>query len=229
MVRFYLVFFLKFMGRLTDLENQINQRFVAQEAVNPTRLEAWGRFLNTMRKHAEQIGLRTFLAHVKILEAAAVRGRSVTNGDIKDECIALKKILQAEMSDQLVFVIPQRDADFFSNEPFGIEVNKHFPSARHDITEAAQSLALDRSTAAVMHLMRVLEVGLHALARYLRIPYEHNNWGAIIDQIPGRIQQIESKTRKPKNWRNIRQFLAETGADFRLLKDASGIGPCTFM
>lgn len=68
--------------------------------------------------------------------------------------------------------------------------------------------------------MRVLEVGLQTLARYFRIPYKHSNWEVIINKIPGRIHEIESRKRKPKNWRDMRKFLAEAGANFRLLKDA---------
>jgi hypothetical protein len=49
---------------------------------------------------------------------------------------------------------------------FGPEVEMQFPSAAYDIDEAAQCLALRRSTAAVFHCLGVLEQGLRAHARW---------------------------------------------------------------
>ena len=48
-------------------------------------------------------------------------------------------------------------------EPFGDKVATAFPSARFDICEAADCLALERSTAAAFHLMRAVEWGMRAL------------------------------------------------------------------
>lgn len=219
MLRFYSIYFFNFMEGLTTIELHSEVYFPPNEPIDQNRQRSWQQLLIRMREQSEQIGLRTVPAHLKILEASAAGG-PITNGTIKVECATIKKIVQAELSHHLLFVIPQRDADFFGDFPLGHEVFDRFPSARQDIAEAAKALALDRSTASVLHLMRVLEVGLNALAHSLRIPYKHTNWEIVINQIPGRIKEIESKQRKPKDWRNLRQFLAEAGSDFRLLKDA---------
>ena len=49
------------------------------------------------------------------------------------------------------------------------DVFNAFPSANNDILEASNCLALERGTATVMHLMRVAEVGLKALASALGV------------------------------------------------------------
>lgn len=65
---------------------------------------------------------------------------------------------------------------------FGDDVFKAFPSANEDIAEAGTCLALDRGTATVMHLQRVLEVGLSALAAALSIK-KQNDWGRYLREI----------------------------------------------
>ncbi len=61
---------------------------------------------------------------------------------------------------------------------FGDTVAKNFPSADYDVQEAANCFALGRYTACVMHSMRVLEAGLDALARALKVKRSGKSWGA---------------------------------------------------
>ena len=70
--------------------------------------------------------------------------------------------------------------------PFGKEVGRAFPSADFDIWEATKCLALDRHTACVFHLMRVMELGLHALGKSLNDPTldpkTNPSWFKILDR-----------------------------------------------
>jgi hypothetical protein len=70
------------------------------------------------------------------------------------------------------------------NQPaiFGDEVFKAFSSANEDISEAGTCLSLDRGTACVMHLQRVIEVGLSALAAAVQVP-KQNDWGSYLREI----------------------------------------------
>ena len=69
---------------------------------------------------------------------------------------------------------------------FGERVCDAFKSARYDIKEAGNCLALDLNTATVFHLMRAAEYGLRALARDRRVQLpkrkvlELATWDAII-------------------------------------------------
>jgi hypothetical protein len=81
----------------------------------------------------------------------------------------------------------EAQALFDPKEPlFGQLVADRFPDAADDISEAGKCLALQRGTAAVMHLMRVVEVGLKALAKFLRIPYAPS-WESYLKQISDKI------------------------------------------
>jgi hypothetical protein len=77
---------------------------------------------------------------------------------------------------------------------FGPEVEAKFPSANPEIEEAGKCLALQRPTACVMHLMRVLELGLHSLSREMEVPFQNENWNKIIDQIEAKIKGMSSVT-----------------------------------
>jgi hypothetical protein len=70
---------------------------------------------------------------------------------------------------------------------FGEDVFNKFPSVTWDIAEAGKCLALDRGTACVFHLNRIVEVGLASLAKRLRI-MPQTNWGAYLRQIDDNIK-----------------------------------------
>ena len=65
---------------------------------------------------------------------------------------------------------------------FGKEVFDAFASANEDIAEAGTCLALERATASVMHLMRVVEAGLAVLAKALGVT-KQNDWGRYLKEI----------------------------------------------
>lgn len=92
---------------------------------------------------------------------------------------------------------------FDRDDLFGTDVARAFPSARLDIKEAGNCLALELNTAAVFHLMRVAEYGLRALAfdRRIKVPkgtaIELATWEEIIKQLEKAEQDIQGykKTR----------------------------------
>jgi hypothetical protein len=136
--------------------------------------------------------------------------------------------IRRELDTKLFLAIPNRAlGDLFENpRPFdkdGIpSVSERFPDASYDMQEAANCLALSRPTACVCHLMRVLEVGLIALASELHIPFpSRNDWQDVINAIEGKIKLFEKGSGElPANWREKRQFYAETAIQFTHFKDA---------
>lgn len=79
-------------------------------------------------------------------------------------------------------VVAKYEPYFEQAKLFGPEVFDAFPSANDDIYEAGTSLALERGTACVMHLMRVLESGLAALAQTVSVGSQ-NDWGKYLSEI----------------------------------------------
>ena len=75
----------------------------------------------------------------------------------------------------------------FNTQQFSADVRLKFSSAVVDIDEAMNCLALERSTASVFHLMRVMEVAVRATASCLGVPDpvrgSDKNWGQMLNQI----------------------------------------------
>ena len=111
--------------------------------------------------------------------------------------VALIRTINGEL-DTVVFayIAPQKVKYFEEAALFGEEVNHKFPSAEPEIKAAGNCLAADLNTAAVFHLMRATEVGLHALANNLGLtkigsePIEFCVWGSIINYIKANMSSL---------------------------------------
>jgi hypothetical protein len=116
----------------------------------------------------------------------------------------------------LLALDPRRVHLYTEPECFGGDVFKKFSPANEDIAEAGKCLALDRGTACVMHLSRVLEVGLETLADSVGIG-KKSDWGKYIDGI-----EIElSKRAKTSGARTPdEQFYAEANINFDNMRRA---------
>jgi hypothetical protein len=94
-----------------------------------------------------------------------------------------------------------------SEPPFG-KAHSSFPSASEDMYEATKCLALGRSTACVMHLMRVVEAGLKCLAGTLQVP-EQADWGGYLRKIE---EELDARIKKAGKRTPDEQFFAEAKA-----------------
>jgi len=94
------------------------------------------------------------------------------------------------------------------SQMFGLEVFNNFHSANDDIFEAGMCLAFERGTAAVMHLNRVVEVGLRALAKAVQVD-KQNDWGRYISEID---KELAARMKKSGARSLDEQFYAEAAA-----------------
>jgi hypothetical protein len=80
-----------------------------------------------------------------------------------------------------------------SAELFGNDFAAKFASLSNEIEESAQCLVLDRWTASVFHLMRVIEVGLRSLGKSLNEPSldpkKNPSWEAILRKCDDQLQK----------------------------------------
>src|SRR6266404_438123 len=91
---------------------------------------------------------------------------------------------------------------------FGDEVFNKFPSANNDIFESGTCLALERGTATVMHLMRVVEVGLKVLASTLGVGIQ-DDWGGYSRAIQAIDDALTAKIKAAGKRTPDQQFYAE--------------------
>jgi len=183
------------------------------------------RVLSSLRAACKKLGLRVTLKHFEDL-FDAFEDSEKTAENLRQNASSLAGTLRRELSTKLFLTLPDdASIESFENErPFdteSISVNERFSDAIYDMQEAANCLALGRATACVFHLMRVLEVGLSALANELKIPWpSHNDWQGVINAIEGKIKEIEKGSGTlPKDWREKRQFYADAATQFTHFKD----------
>lgn len=115
-----------------------------------------------------------------------------------DELISRMK---DELELKLVLSVSTERADFYSQPTplLGTEFANKFPSAVFEVDEAGKCFALDRHTAAVFHLMRVMEIGINAAHQCLGLPpltKKQSNWGAVLKGVKDELDR-RSKAKPP--------------------------------
>ncbi len=137
--------------------------------------------------------------HLPITRASAQYiESSKTSEELSAAYLHVKRNMHHELSDRRFYAPePRYCGHFFNAKLFGDVVFASFPSANDDIFEAGMCLALERGTACVMHLMRVMEAALRALAADLGVA-EQKDWGAYLRNIDkemqGRYQSAGART-----------------------------------
>lgn len=146
--------------------------------------------LKGLREHLDTLGARVTALAAQDAENTLANVYTATWGTARERFEEIKNTLRRELSLQTLLVLePKEQAYFTPKEPhFGAEVAEKFPTdATFEIDEAAKCLAFGRSTGAVFHLMRVMEIGIRAVTRCLAIPdptrRAERNWGHILGEI----------------------------------------------
>lgn len=128
-------------------------------------------------------------------EAERLRQQCVSRDLEPDEIEQLLSRLRDEIGTHIFFQLNPLHRKYYAPEEplFGSDFAAKFPSAAFELDEAAKCLAFDRPTAAVFHLMRLVETGVKALAGCLNIPpptkAAERNWGVILKSIKDSIGQ----------------------------------------
>ena len=111
---------------------------------------------------------------------------SVVSSDLRN----ITDVIMSEFWKRKFVQVAEEHNDYIDNEKLlGESVLAAFPSAGDDIREAGNCLAVQCSTGAVFHLMRIAEYGLRALAYDRRVaipkklPIDLATWEDIIKQL----------------------------------------------
>jgi hypothetical protein len=139
---------------------------------------------------------------------------------------SLEGLAEKELRNKLFLYIPPERTKFWPSQanpyPFGEAVARAFPSATFDINNAGICVGTTLATAAVFHLMRIMEIGLRALGAKFGVSLERTNWAPAIDQIESRIREMH----KDAAWKALldckeqQEFYAQAASHFAILKDA---------
>jgi hypothetical protein len=123
---------------------------------------------------------------------------------------------------RFLMLLPSQDRLYEDVKSFGEDVAIAFPSAGYDIEEATKCLALERATACVFHLMRIMEICLRVVAASLKDPRvdpaSNPNWGVMLKRFDEELAKPLAK-RSP-DWAADDAFYSGVAAQLRAVKDA---------
>lgn len=144
--------------------------------------------------------------------------RASTITDLLSAYKHVKRTMQIELENRVFLEPDARYKEYFRKSTlFGDKVFVAFSSANNDIFEAGTCLALERPTACVMHLMRVMEAGLKALALALGIIEPQNDWGAYLRKIE---KELENRYKISGARSDDEQFYSEAALGFDRVRRA---------
>jgi hypothetical protein len=116
---------------------------------------------------------------------------------------------------------------------FGEPVRNSFPNAASDIQDAGYCIAVDLNTAAVFHLMHVVEWGLRALAIDVGLadivtdkskgktaPVEFAQWEQILNQLPEKIDAKVGAMPRGDIKQKAQEFYYSASSEIRGFKEA---------
>lgn len=184
--------------------------------------------LDNIRGYAEDLGLPVTL-HLadKVVEAraAAVGSVPVSGPEIAAVRNSIKELLRAfrkETEGRRALLFEPGRAEFY-NPPgplFGEAVSLKFAKVSADIDEAGKCYALDRPTACVFHLMRVVEHAVQRLGKKLRIPIDvgKEGWYQITIHVNKAVDALPSGTARQ---RRVKQEYGSAAAHLNTVRIAT--------
>jgi hypothetical protein len=182
--------------------------------------------LKTVETECRKIGMAiTADTVVELIEELEARTRHSFDW-LHTRIDAIERLAEKELRKNVFLHIPPDRARFLplAKDPhiFGQGVADSFPSTTWDAAQAGYSMAMRLGTAAVFHLMRVLEIGLSALGDKFAVSLAHTNWAPAIEEIERKIRDLH----KDPVWRALpdyklqQEFYAQAASHFGILKDA---------
>jgi hypothetical protein len=146
--------------------------------------------IDKLLSHLVTLGAKlTQMSCMRLIDRLREHPISSQSGQIATSVENISLRLHDELLMAKVLVIETEKQRYYDpRDPlFGRDVANKFISALFELDESGKCLALGRPTASVFHLMRIMEIGIRAMARCLQIPDPvrpaERNWGHILGEI----------------------------------------------
>jgi hypothetical protein len=232
-----------FLSVIEDLEigQQITTKVIKERGGDSEPSDEWKKellkFLNQLYEISEASGFEKTTD--KIIQFKNFLYGQIRSGQsyickfnvIDSELHGLKTAVYLDLADMKFTSISKEKGRYFEQEKlFGNDVFEAFEEARREIKDAGNCIAQDLNTAAVFHLMRVMELGLRELAARLKanalikklkqtkIPIELGTWEEIIVTLESKLDGMRNKPRSIKRDNQI-DTCNELLKEFRSVKD----------
>jgi hypothetical protein len=196
----------------TDLLAELKQ-LSEEQAAKRTYLQA----LNNAIQRKQPLPVPPKRDEDKELMDLVVRGeRKLTTESFREHVRNLFKTIDMDLSNRVFLSVEPLQVRFYREEyPFGEIVAERFRGAVRDSREAAKCLALDRPTACVFHLMRVMEIGLRAVAKALGIEHA-TSWERYLDKIDTEMKRRPAD--QTPDWKASEPFFKDVSAHLNSIK-----------
>ena len=146
--------------------------------------------LERLKEALEAVGANLALKSLERLSDAFAENPPAVSYLALATCLAdIESRFVDHLEEIVMFVVPDGERQWLRDcdDLVGWEVTVHYPRAVFEFEEAAKCIGLGRHTASVFHAMRVLEIGIRALAARLQISDPISgaarNWNAILRTI----------------------------------------------
>lgn len=164
-----------------------------------------GATLGEMEEQLKKLDLPLAQAHFErmkwSLENADARASALTYESLTRNLGELTTRMIDELEQRLFLAVPLQQAPLYlqPEPPFGVDANSRFLKMTEDISESAKCLGLNRPTASVFHLMRVMELAVQEFGNVLRVSLvNEKNWQIILDQVNAAIRKLDAKDVRTK-------------------------------
>ena len=146
----------------------------------------------------EHLQLPATLAHIPRVRSAVESAE--TYADVQNPLHELRTRMHDELKSRLFLYVPMEEAKYYGRtQAFGPKVDRRFPDLEADIGEAGDCIAIGKPTAAVFHLMRVMESLVQQFGAQLGVPAVSDlNWQKILDQINKHIKALPESNKNEK-------------------------------
>lgn len=210
---------------IADLETWLRDEYskrphnTGQVLVHPPQEgSAFVYILGVLKDEALKVNLPSVRAQIDRIESKLKRETWEYN-DMLTHVRELRNRLQDDLSTQHFLYVPDEFVAYYDNAGnlFKGQTITRFPEIVDDAEGAGHCLALGEGTACVLHLMRVMEVGLKALSKSLGIPYAPS-WESHLTQIERRIS--EKYKDKTDEWKKDETFYRDVSGDLMTVKQA---------
>ncbi len=168
--------------------------------------DAVGGTLGELQRDMERLRLESPLKQLQRIRDY-LNGKE-SNGEVvysvlRQRIAALHERMIDDLEARCFLCVPQEVTELYRQPRplFGEEVEKKFPQMAEDVSEAGKCLSLYRPTAAVFHLMRVMEIAVQRFGDRLGVRLvKEQNWQVILDQINAAIRKMDHKEQATKTY-----------------------------
>lgn len=182
MLRFYAAKYVELSHKMTAVEWAFSEHAAKHGdlVVAQGDREGFLGLLDVIEQNCIPVGLKGPVKEARRARDVA-KTADFTYRDASERIARLWERLAEDLEESMIWRVDPDAADDFDISSLGEDIDVAFPKISFDITEAYRCLALDRGTACVFHLMRIMEAGLLKIGvDALGVAPETRGWEVIL-------------------------------------------------